>query len=160
MIERRIRDLGHVLPEPAMPGFKYIPVTIHRRVAYVAGQVPKVGDEIRPVGRVGAEVGFDQACGAARTCVLQGLAWLRHYLGSLDRVERILRLTGYLAVAPGFERMSEVTDAASDLLIDVFGENGRHPRAVVGVLALPRNAPVLLELTVGIAPGPDGGRET
>ena len=153
MVEQKLRDLGYRLPELEMPGFNYVPCSVHNGVAYLAGQVPKVDGEVQPAGKIGAEVGFEEAQEAARRCVLNGLAWLHHELGGLDRVARVLRIDTFLAVAPGFDRMSEVIDAASDLLLGVFGENGRHPRSVIGVSELPRNAPVLIELTVAVLKG-------
>lgn len=150
IVEQRLAELGYEVPKPVLPLFQSIPVVIYNGVGYVTAQISKVNSEVKPIGRIGAEVDFEQARDAARNCVLQGLAWLRHHLGSLDRVERILRINAALAVAPGFDKMSEVVDAASDLLISAFGENGRHPRSIVGVVHLPRNAPVLIELTVAV----------
>ena len=153
MIEETLRDLGYPVPEPFTPPAHSIPLTVHDGVAYVCAQIARSGDgTVHPIGKVGAEVDFEQAKEAARNCVLQGLAWLRHHLGGLDRIERVLRIRGVVALTPGFDRMSEVIDAASDLLIAAFGEDGRHPRSVIGVPELPRNAPVLIELTIAVRP--------
>ena len=99
-----------------------------------------------------AEVSTDDAQEAARICVLQALAVLREALGSLDRVERVLKMNGYVASAPGFNQQPAVIDAASELLVQVFGEAGRHARAAVGVAELPRNSPVEIEFTVAVRP--------
>lgn len=147
MIERRLEELGLVLPDAASPSFNYVPVTLHRGTAYVSGQMPKVDGEIRVFGKVGAEVDLETAQGEARICVLQGLACLKVALGSLDRVERILKVGGFVASAPGFNAQPKVIDAASDLLVTVFGEIGRHARAAIGVAELPRNAAVEIEMT-------------
>lgn len=148
MISERLKELGIDLPDAASPSFNYVPVTLHRGVAYVSGQLPKVGGEVRVFGKVGDEVDLETAAGEARICILQGLACLQSALGSLDRVERILKVNGYVASAPGFNAQPKVIDAASDLLAEVFGEIGRHARAAVGVAELPRNAAVEIELTV------------
>jgi enamine deaminase RidA (YjgF/YER057c/UK114 family) len=150
MHEQRLRQAGLQLPDAASPSFNYVPVRIHRGVAYVAGQMPKVEGEIRVTGKVGREVDLETAQGEARICILQGLACLKAELGTLDRVESILRITGYVASAPGFNAQPKVIDAASDLLVEVFGEAGRHARVAVGVAELPRNAAVEIEMTVAV----------
>ncbi len=93
---------------------------------------------------------LDQARQAARLCILQGLASLNLALGSLDRVERILKITGFVASAPGFNQQPKVIDAASELLVEIFGEAGRHARSAVGVAELPRNVAVEIEMVVGL----------
>jgi enamine deaminase RidA (YjgF/YER057c/UK114 family) len=148
MIEDRLRALALTLPEAATPSFNYVPVTQHRGVAYVAGQLPKVGGDIRVRGKAGREVDLDTARGEARICILQALACLKAALGSLDRVEQVLKVGGFVASAPGFNDQPKVLDAASDLLVEVFGDKGRHARSAIGVAELPRDAVVEIELTV------------
>ncbi len=148
MIEARLAELGITLPEAATPSFSYVPVTLHNGVAYVSGQMPKVDGEVRVFGKVGREVDLETAREQARICILQGLACLRTALGSLDRVERVLKVNGFVASAPGFNAQPKVIDAASDLLVEIFGDPGRHARVAVGVAELPRNAAVEIELTV------------
>jgi enamine deaminase RidA (YjgF/YER057c/UK114 family) len=148
MIEARLAELGITLPEAATPSFSYVPVTLHNGVAYVSGQMPKVDGEVRVFGKVGREVDLETAREQARICILQGLACLRAALGSLDRVERVLKINGFVASAPGFNAQPKVIDAASDLLMEIFGDPGRHARVAVGVAELPRNAAVEIELTV------------
>ena len=150
MIEDKLEALGIALPDAASPSFNYVPVKIHGRVAYVSGQMPKVDGEVRVFGKVGVEVDLETARNEARICILQGLACLKAALGSLDRVEEILKVNGYVASAPGFNAQPKVIDAASDLLVEVFGEAGKHARAAVGVAELPRNAAVEIEMTVAI----------
>jgi len=150
MIDDRIERLGLTLPEAAVPSFNYVPVTVHRGVAYVSGQLPKRDGDVRVFGKLGAEVDLETARGEARICILQALACLKAELGSLDRIERILKLTGFVASAPGFNAQPKVLDAASDLIGDVFGESGRHARSAVGVAELPRNACVEIEMTVAL----------
>ena len=148
MLDQRLEELGIRLPEAAKPSFNYVPVTLHRGVAYVAGQLPKVDGEVRIHGKVGAEVDLVRAREEAKICILQGLACLRSTLGSLDRIEQILKVNGYVASAPGFNDQPKILDAASDLLVEIFGERGRHARAAVGVAELPRNAAVEIEMIV------------
>jgi enamine deaminase RidA (YjgF/YER057c/UK114 family) len=148
MIDARLESLGIRLPTAAEPSFNYLPVTLHQGVAYVAGQLPKVDGEVRVHGKVGAEVDLASAGLEARVCILQALACLKSALGSLDRVEQILKVNGYVASAPGFNDQPKVLDVASNLLVEVFGDRGRHARAAVGVAELPRNAAVEIEMTV------------
>ena len=153
MIEDRLRTLGLTLPDAAMPSFNYVPVTLHRGVAYVAGQLPKIDGEIRVRGKAGRDVDLDTARGEARICILQGLACLKAALGSLDRVEQVLKVGGFVASAPGFTDQPKVLDAASDLLVEVLGDKGRHARSAIGVAELPRDAVVEIELTVAYREG-------
>jgi enamine deaminase RidA (YjgF/YER057c/UK114 family) len=150
MIEEKLAALDLALPRPAEPAFSYVPVAIHGSTAYVSGQLPRVDGEVRCTGKVGAEVAVEEAAKAARICILQGLACLKAALGHLDRVERVLKVTGFVASASGFNRQPEVIDAASRLLIDLFGEAGRHARSAVGVAELPRNASVEIEMIVAV----------
>lgn len=149
-LEDRLKEMGYALPEPAQPAFQYVPVTIHNGVAYVSGQMPKVDGEVRIFGKVGAEVSMDEAQEAARVCILQGLACLVDTIGGSDRIEKILKVNGYVASAPGFNAQPKVLDAASYLLVEALGDMGRHARAAVGVAELPRNAPVEIEMTVAV----------
>ena len=151
MIEQRLAELGIALPVAPIPAFQYVPVTVHERLAFVSGQLPRNGEEII-TGKVGADVDLERAQEAARLCIIQGLACLRQSLGSLDRVDRVLKLTGFVASAAGFNQQPKVIDAASELLGKVFGENGRHARSAVGVAELPRNASVEIEMIVSLKP--------
>ena len=148
MIEQKLAELGIALPEAAAPLYHHVPVTMHDGVAYVSGQLPRAGSGLSATGKLGAEVSLEQAQEAARICILHGLACLKQALGSLDAIERVLKLTGFVASAPGFNQQPQVIDAASRLLTDIFGEAGRHARSAVGVAELPRNAPVEIEMIV------------
>ena len=149
MIANRLNELGIVLPVAAVPAFQYVPVTIHERLAFVSGQLPRDGESI-VTGKVGAEVDLEKARAASRLCILQACACLVQTLGSLDRIEKVLKITGFVASAPGFNQQPKVIDAASELLFDIFGEAGRHARSAVGVAELPRNATVEIELIVAL----------
>ena len=150
MIENRLRELGIDIPSAPAPAFQYVPVTVFDRLAFVSGQLPRKGDSL-VTGKAGGEVTLEMAREAARLCILQGLGNLRQALGSLDRVERILKVTGFVASAAGFHQQPQVIDAASELLVQIFGEAGRHARSAIGVSELPRNAAVEIELIVGLS---------
>ncbi len=150
-IEQRLAQLGLVLPEAAKPSFNYVPVVTHQGVAYVSGQMPKVDGEVRVHGKVGAQVSLEQAKEQARICVLQALACLKLELGDLARITKVLKVTGFVASAAGFNEQPKVIDAASDLLVDVLGPSARHARSAVGVAELPRNAAVEIEFVVAYA---------
>jgi len=150
LVEEKLKQLGLLLPPPAEPSFQYVPVTVHAGVAYVSGQLPKENGEVRITGKVGDGVKVEAAQSAACICILQGLSCLKTAIGSLDNVERILKVTGFVASAPGFNQQPRVIDVASNLLIELFGEHGRHARTAVGVSELPRNAPVEIEMVVAV----------
>jgi len=141
----RLAELGLELPEPAAPSFDYVPVTDHAGVLYVSGQLPKEDGEVRITGRLGAEVTMEQAQHAARICVLQGLACAAAHVGGLDNIDRVLRLSGFVAGTSDFYQQPRVIDAASNLVGQIFGTRGRHARSAIGVAALPRKSPVEIE---------------
>lgn len=150
MLEEKLRSMGLELPEAAKPAFQYVPVSVHAGIAYVSGQLPKVDGEVKTLGKVGAEVSVDEAQEAARVCTLQGLACLIEAIGSSEHIERILKVTGFVASASGFNEQPKVLDAASYLLVEALGDAGRHARAAVGVAELPRNAPVEVEMIAAV----------
>jgi enamine deaminase RidA (YjgF/YER057c/UK114 family) len=150
-MRRRLALLGVHLPEVKPPAFQYVPVVVYGGIAYVSGQLPWQGSELGPLGKLGREVSVEQAQESARRCALQALAWLNQTLtGGLDEVERALRVTGYVASSPGFDQQPAVIDAASELLVRVFGHAGQHARSAIGVAELPRNAPVEIEFTFAL----------
>lgn len=142
MVEELLANLGIHLPAPAKPVASYIPVRISGEHAYVSGQIPMEDGAVLSSGKLGAEVSIDQGQEAARRCALQALAALRQELGSLDRVKGIVRLDVFVASAPGFGDQAKVANGASDLLVEIFGDGGKHARAAVGVAELPLGASV------------------
>jgi enamine deaminase RidA (YjgF/YER057c/UK114 family) len=142
----RLMKMGLLLPEAAQPQFNYVSVVLHGDLAYVSGQLPKQDGEVRIKGRVGDTVSLEVAQEAARICALQALACLAQALGSIDRVTQIIKLSGFVASGPDFYHQPTVIDAASELMVRVFGEAGRHARSAIGVSALPRNSSVELEV--------------
>jgi enamine deaminase RidA (YjgF/YER057c/UK114 family) len=148
VIEDRLVELGIELPAAAAPLATYVPVRLSGEHAFVAGQVPLEQGRLLSAGRLGAELTIDQGQDAARRCALQALAALRDALGSLDRVRAVVRLDVFVASAPGFTDQPKVANGASDLMVDVFGEEGRHARVSVGVSELPLGASVEVALIV------------
>lgn len=138
------------LPDPEGTQYPYELVIIDGTTAFLAGQIPKQAGQLAVVGKVGTEVGCTEAAMAARICAEQALAWLNHSAGGLENLRRILRLTCYIAHDDGFQDISAVADGASTYLIEMLGDRGRHTRSVVGVKSLPRNAPVLVEVTASL----------
>lgn len=130
------------------PGGRYSPVVLDSRYAYVAGQIPRVGDRIAITGAVGRDVTLAQAQEGARICAMRLLTLLQSTLGSLDRVLQVMRMNVYVQSAGDFTQQSEVADAASDLLVQVLEEAGAHTRTSVGVFQLPKNAAVEIDLVV------------
>ncbi|WP_219812422.1 MULTISPECIES: RidA family protein [unclassified Rathayibacter] len=148
MIAERLAELGVELPAVAVPAGAYVPAVVHGGLVYTSGQIPFVDGALPLVGKVGDEVSPEQAKELARTCALNALAAVADAIGSLDRVTRIVKLTGFVASASGFTGQPGVINGASELLGDVFGEPGRHARSAVGVAELPLGAPVEVELIV------------
>ena len=140
MIETRLAELGIELPEPPAPAANYVPFTISGSTVYIAGQVPFVDGQIRHRGRVGETFSVEEGKAIARICGLNVIGQLRAACGGdLDRVVRCLRLGGFVACADGFGEQPEVMNGASDLMVEVFGDAGRHARSAVGTNALPRH---------------------
>lgn len=153
-IENRLKELGLVLPEPLPPLGAYVPVVVARGIAYMAGHGPIRGGSSAPAvtGRVPSERSIEEGYEAARLSTLSALASFRAVLGDLDHIARVVRLFGMVQSDPGFARQPEVINGASELLLELFGEErGRHARSAVGMAALPRNITVELEFTFELA---------
>ncbi|MGN6444268.1 RidA family protein [Amnibacterium sp.] len=142
----RLAELGLVLPAVAAPAGSYVPAIASGDLVFTAGQLPFVDGVLARTGLLGAEVGVEEAADLAATAALNALAAVAGVLGGLDRVVRIVKVTGFVASAPGFTQQPAVINGASDLLVEVFGEHGRHARSAVGVAALPLGSPVEVEL--------------
>jgi len=142
----RLAELGLTLPPVTAPLAAYVPALRTGAYVYVSGQVPVVDGKLPATGKVGAEVSAADAAGLARACTLNAIAAAAAAAGGLDRIRRIVKVTGFVASAPGFTGQPQVVNGASELLIEVFGEEGRHARSAVGVAELPLGAPVEVEL--------------
>ena len=145
-IEARLAALGIELPQPAAPVANYVPFTVSGNLVVVSGQLCAWQGELRHVGKLGAGIGIEEGQQAARLCALNILAHLRTACGGdLDRVRRVLRLGGFVNCTPDFTDMPRVVNGASDLMVEVFGDKGRHARAAVGVSSLPGGVAVEVE---------------
>ena len=142
----RLAALGLTLPPVAAPGGAYVPAVRAGQFIYPAGQIPTVDGKLLAVGKVGGEVSVTDAAGLARTCALNALAAAAAAAGGLAAIRRIVKVTGFVASAPGFNGQPQVINGASELFIEVFGEEGKHARSAIGVAELPLNAPVEVEL--------------
>lgn len=139
--ESRLRELGIELPEPAAPVASYVPVVVEGGFAYVSGQISIVDGKLF-TGRLGDDVSLEEGIIAARACGLMILAQIKSALGSLDRVERVVKLGAFVTSTPDFTDQPKVANGASDLMAEVFGGAGKHARAAVGAPSLPLGAAV------------------
>lgn len=146
----RLGELGLELPQAPAPVANYVPVVVAGGLAFVAGQVATEDGAVLHPGHLGTEVSVEEGRDAARRCALQALAALRAELGGFDRLERIVQVTAFVASAPGFTGQPLVANGASDLLVEVLGEAGRHARAAVGVAELPLGAPVEVAVVAAV----------
>ena len=146
LLQQAATTLGYNFDGEIKIGGNYVPVVRHGKDVYISGQIPRVDDTIVVTGRAGADVTLHEAQLAARICAMRALALLQRSLGSLDQIERILRITVYVQCTQDFTQQSEVADAASDLLYSILGEAGAHTRTSVGVFQLPKNATVEVDL--------------
>jgi enamine deaminase RidA (YjgF/YER057c/UK114 family) len=144
--EARLRELGLELPSVPAPAGAYVPATLAGALIFTAGQLPLEGGELRKSGKVGDTVSVEEAYEAARLCALNALAAAAAEAGGLERIGRIVKVTGFVASAPGFNAQPQVINGASELVGEVFGEAGLHARSAVGVAELPLDAPVEVEL--------------
>jgi enamine deaminase RidA (YjgF/YER057c/UK114 family) len=144
----RLAELGIVIPDVAKPVASYLPAMVTGNLVFTAGQLPFVDGALPATGKVGAEVSAADATGYARTAVLNALAAAQTAIGSLDRITRIVKLVVFVASDPEFSGQPVVANGASDTLVEIFGDAGRHARSAVGVAVLPLDAPVELELIV------------
>lgn len=145
-IDARLRELGIELPQPSAPVANYVPYTVAGNLVFVSGQICAWNGQLRHVGKLGGAIGIAEGREAARLCALNVLAHLRAACaGDLDRVRRVLRLGGFVNCTPDFTEMPQVVNGASDLMVDVFGDLGRHARAAVGVPSLPAGVAVEVE---------------
>ena len=147
----RLASLGLALPPVPTPAAAYVPAVRTGRYVYTAGQLPFVDGKLPATGKVGDTVSAEEAAALARLCALNGLAAAASASGGLDAIRRIVKVTGFVASMPSFTGQPVVVNGASELLIEVFGEAGRHARSAVGMAVLPLDTPVEVELIVEVA---------
>ncbi len=149
-VESKLNELKLLLPDAPKPVAAYIPAKLTGNLVFTAGQLPMVSGELISKGLLGQDVEIDEANKAARICTLNALAAIKGVIGDLDRIKQIVRVVGYVASVPTFTQQPAVVNGASELLLEIFGENGKHARSAVGMAVLPLNASVEIELTVEI----------
>lgn len=148
--EDKLRELGLHLPDVAKPLAAYVPAVRTGNLVFVSGQLPMVDGKLPLTGKVGAEVSADQAKGLAQRAALNAIAAAASAAGGIDRIVRVVKVTGFVASTPEFTGHPGVINGASELIGQVFGEAGAHARAAVGVAALPLDAPVEVEMIVEV----------
>ena len=150
MIEEKIKELGYDIPVAPKPVASYIPAIIEGDLVFTAGQVPFVDGKLKYTGQIGKEVTEEQGIEAARICALNCLSVIKNVIGDLDKIERIVKVTAFVNGVDGAGNQPKVANGASDFLVAVFGENGKHVRSAVGVNGLPVCAPVEVEMIAKI----------
>jgi enamine deaminase RidA (YjgF/YER057c/UK114 family) len=149
-VEDRLKSLGMVLPEAPAPLAAYIPAKKMGQVIFTAGQLPLLKGELICKGLLGQDVDVEQAYQAARICTLNALAAIKGVVKDLDQVAQVVRVVGYVASTSTFTQQPAIVNGASELLLEIFGEVGKHARSAIGVASLPLNASVEIELTVEV----------
>lgn len=148
--EQRLKDLKLELPAPPKPLANYVPFVRVGDLLFLSGVLPSRDGQLLMTGKLGQRLTVEQGAEAARLALLNGLSIIRSAAGSLDAVKQIVKMVGYVACDPGFTDQPQVLNGASDVLVSLFGEAGRHARVAVGAAELPRQAPVEIELIVQI----------
>lgn len=144
-VEKRLRELGITLAKPAAPVANYVPFVRTGNLLMVSGQICLDSGKLVAAGQLGGGVSIEDGQKAARACAVNVLAQVKAAVGDLDNVARVVRLGGFVNSAPGFLEGPKVMNGASDLMVEVFGDKGRHSRTTVGVSALPQNAVIEVE---------------
>ncbi|MBF2054935.1 MAG: RidA family protein [Candidatus Sericytochromatia bacterium] len=150
-IESKLEAMGLHLPTPPQPVAAYIPAVLHNGLLYISGQLPMQNGQLVLTGKVGQDVSLEQAYNAARICTLNALSIARDMIGDLDKIERVIKVGGFVQSADDFYDQPKVINGASEFLGELFGEKGCHARAAVGVNALPLNAAVEVEFILAVA---------
>ena len=147
-VEDRLRDLGYTLPVPPTPKGVYVTAVEVDGMLYTAGSSCFEGGKLRFQGKLGTDLSVEEGYDAAKLTMLNLLSIIKQHIGDLDRIERVVKLTGYVASAPGFGEQPAVLNGASELLGELFGERGKHARSAMGVIELPMDSPVEIEVIV------------
>ncbi|MCB1382409.1 MAG: RidA family protein [Notoacmeibacter sp.] len=149
--ESRLAELGITLPEAAAPAANYIPYAVTGNLLFTSGQLPLTGGKLSATGLLGRELDVTAGREAAKWCAVNILAQAKAALGDLDRIARVVKISAFVASTPDFTEQHLVANGASDFLVDVLGDRGRHARSAVGMASLPLNAPVEIEAVIEIA---------
>jgi enamine deaminase RidA (YjgF/YER057c/UK114 family) len=150
MIEEKLNELGIEIPEAPKPLASYIPVTRTGNLVFTAGQIPMKNGELIYKGKVGKDISLENGINAAELCTINCLSVIKSLIGNLDNIKRIVKVTVFVNSADGFSDQPKVANGASDLLVNVFGDNGKHVRSAVGVNELPIDCAVEIEMIVEV----------
>lgn len=150
-VAERLRALGIELPAAAAPAANYVPYVLAGTQLFISGQLPMIAGGETFAGKVGDDVDVETATRAARACAINILAQVKAAVGDFERVERCIRLGGFVNCAPDFTGQAEVINGASNLMVDALGDKGRHARFAVGCSSLPRNVPVEVDALFAIS---------
>ncbi|MFY9301207.1 MAG: RidA family protein [Candidatus Nitrosotenuis sp.] len=153
MIDKKLEELKVVLPVPPKPAGSYVPVVTSGNLAFVSGQIPMQDGKVAVTGKVPTEKSIEDAQKAAKICAINILAQLKASLGSLDRITRIVRISGFVNSAPDFAEQPKIINAASDFFFEIFGEKAKHTRIAVGVASLPLGSTVEIDAIVEFTSG-------
>ena len=151
MIEKKLKELGIAIPTPPNPAGSYIPVVTTGNLAFVSGQIPMKDGKVVFEGKVPENQSVESARDAAKICIINGLAQLKANLGSLDKITKFVRISGFVNSNPNFAEQPKVINAASDLLVEIFGDMAKHSRIAVGVANLPLNSTVEIDMIVEVS---------
>jgi len=151
VIEEKLQSLNISLPTPPKPAGSYIPVVVSKSWAFVSGQIPIKDGKVAFIGKVPTAQSIENAQKAAKLCAINALAQLKAELGNLDKIKKIIKISGYVNSEQNFSEHPKVINAASDFLYDVFGEKGKHSRIAIGVNSLPLDSTVELDMIVEIS---------
>ena len=156
MIEEKLSELGIELAKEVPALGSYVPATVSGNLIFISGQLPAKDGELLLTGKVGSDLTVEQGYEAARLAAINGLSVISHALEDLRQLKRIIKITGYVASAPGFTEQHKVVNGASELFTDVLSERGRHARVAVGVPSLPMDSPVEIEIVAEFSPAAPG----
>lgn len=150
MFEERLKELGINIPEAPKPVAAYIPAVLDDNIVYTAGQLPFISGELKYKGKLGKDISDEDALKAAEICAINCLSVIKSVIGSMDKVERIIKLNVYVNSSEEFSAQPKIANGASELLVNIFGDAGKHARSAVGVSQLPLNAPVEVDMIVKV----------
>jgi len=150
VIDEKLASLNITLPDPPKPAGSYVPVMIAGRLVFVSGQIPLKEGKVQYFGKVSKDISVEEAQKAAKLCIINALAHLKNELGNLDKISKIIRVSGYVNSTPEFVEHPRVINAASDLLYEIFGSRSQHSRIAIGVASLPLNSCVEIDVVAEI----------
>lgn len=148
VIDEKLVSLGIVLPSPPKPAGSYVPVVVTGKLVFVSGQIPIKDGKVAYLGKVTKDVSIEDAQKASKLCIINALAQIKNELGSLDKISKIVRVSGFVNSTSEFTEQPKVINAASDLIFEIFGTSGQHSRIAIGVASLPLNSCVEIDMIV------------